>query len=53
MGKEMRFYVNDHYEFTIQDPTLLSGGIGVFARASGDHAVSVSFSDLVIRKPEE
>jgi hypothetical protein len=47
-GKEMRFYVNDQYQFTVRDASLLSGGLGVFARASGEEAMSVNFSALEV-----
>lgn len=48
-GKEMRFFINDTYQFTVRDPLLPSGNIGVFARSAGENAVTVSFSDLVVR----
>ncbi|MDI6696361.1 MAG: hypothetical protein QME21_15045 [Anaerolineales bacterium] len=47
-GREMRFYINGEFQFSVNDPTLLSGGLGVFARASGDDSLSVSFSDLAV-----
>jgi hypothetical protein len=48
--KEMRFFVNDEYQFTINDPMLPSGSVGVFARSRGENAVTVNFSELVIRE---
>jgi hypothetical protein len=48
-GKTMRFFVNDAFQFEVNDPTISSGQIGVFARAAGDSAVTVSFRDLIIR----
>lgn len=47
--KEMRFFINDTYQFTVKDPLLPSGNLGVFARSAGENAVTVSFSDLVVR----
>ncbi len=47
-GKEMRFYVNDEYQFAVRDPALQSGSIGVFIRSAQDNPVSVSFSDLTV-----
>jgi len=47
-GREMRFYINGEFQFSVNDPILLSGGLGVFVRASGDDSVSVSFSDLAV-----
>lgn len=50
-GREMRFYVNDELLFTWNEPALLSGQIGLFARAAGQSPVSVSFSNLQIFEP--
>jgi len=47
-GKELRFFVNGEYQFTLRDPALVSGGLGVYARSSGNTAVTISFSDLVV-----
>lgn len=49
-GRDMRFFVNDVYQFSISDPMLPSGAVGVFARSGNDRAVTVSFSDLVVRE---
>ena len=46
LGKELRFYVNGQYLFTVSDPVLRVGGLGVYARASGDDTMTVNFSDL-------
>lgn len=48
--KELLFYVNDEYQFTVRDPSIVSGSIGVFIRSDGDNTVSISFSDLVIHQ---
>jgi hypothetical protein len=50
VGKEMRFFVNDLYQFTYTDPSISSGLIGVFARSTGNNAVTVNFSNLVVRE---
>jgi len=50
VGNELRFFVNDYYQFTIRDPLLKSGGIGIFARSTTDHALTINFSNLVIRE---
>ena len=47
-GKVMDFYVNDQYQFTIRDPSILSGSLGVFAHSAGENAMSVSFSNLMV-----
>ncbi|HEX9091692.1 MAG TPA: hypothetical protein VF831_09400 [Anaerolineales bacterium] len=48
IGDEMRFFVNGQYQFTIHDPLLASGGVGVFARSTNKKAVTVNFSNLVV-----
>jgi hypothetical protein len=50
-GKHLDFYINDIYQFSVNEPGLLSGLVGVFARASGDSPVSISFSDLAVYQP--
>jgi hypothetical protein len=45
-GLEMRFFVNDEYQFTVRDPLLTYGGFGAFARSASDMAVTVNFSAL-------
>ncbi len=52
VGKEMRFFVNDQFQFSISDPSLPSGALGVFIRAGADSAVTVNFSDLVVYRIE-
>lgn len=49
-GKEIRFFVNQEHLFTIQDPSLNSGTLGVFVRSGGENDLTVSFSELVIRQ---
>lgn len=46
---EMRFFVNNFYQFSVRDPVWKTGLLGIFARSGGNTAVSVSFSDLVVR----
>jgi hypothetical protein len=47
-GREMRFFVNEEYQFTVSDPMLPEGTIGVFARSDGENAVTINYSELVI-----
>ena len=47
-GSEMRFFLNGRFQFSITDPSMPSGGFGVFARAEGDTPLSVLFSDFVV-----
>jgi hypothetical protein len=49
-GEEMKFFINDQYQFTVNDPSLQIGSIGVFARSQGENAVTVNFSELVVRQ---
>jgi hypothetical protein len=47
-GPEMRFYVEGVEVFRTREPLYAGGQIGLFARASGDTPVTVSFSDLKV-----
>ncbi len=48
-GSEMRFFVNDFYLFTANDPVFVNGQVGFFARSTGEDALTVSYQDLTIR----
>lgn len=48
IGSELSLFVNGHYQFSVNDPLLTSGGVGVFARSVNKMAVTVNFSNLVI-----
>lgn len=48
LNNEMRFFINDAYQFTVRDPLLSSGAIGIFARSTGETAVTVNFSNLMV-----
>jgi len=50
IGAEMSFFVNGQYQFSVHDPLLTSGGVGVFARSTNKMAVTVNFSNLVINE---
>ena len=52
-GNEMRFFVDDIQQFTLSDPMLSSGLLGLFARSAGDNAVTVNFSDLIVYEVRE
>jgi hypothetical protein len=47
-GSDLRFFINDEFQFAVNDRILPRGMIGVFARSGGETAVTVSFSDLVV-----
>lgn len=56
-GKDMRFFINDIFLFSAIDSTIKSsesplarGRIGLFVRSASDMAVTVNFSDLIIRQ---
>jgi hypothetical protein len=49
-GNEIRFFINDQYQFSVNDPLLLKGSLGLFARSAGEMAVTVNFSDLVVKE---
>lgn len=48
-GKEMRFFIDDVYQFSASDPVFSSGRLGLYARSAGETPVTVSFSKLVVR----
>jgi hypothetical protein len=47
---ELRVFANDVYQFSVRDPVMRSGKIGVLARAAGDSPVTVNFSNLTVRQ---
>jgi hypothetical protein len=52
MESEMRFFINDVFQFSVMNPSISSGLIGVFARAFGDDPVTVNFSALKVFQAE-
>lgn len=49
VGREMRLFLNERFQFSVSDPSFPSGTIGVYVRSAGSTAAVVSFSDLVIQ----
>lgn len=47
-GSEMRFFVDGVYQFSVRDTLFDRGGVGIFARSSGQTSVSVAFKNMVI-----
>jgi hypothetical protein len=47
-GVEMRFFLNDRYQFSIVDPLFKSGGLGVYLNASSQEGMNISFSNLTV-----
>jgi hypothetical protein len=50
-GRELRFYANGEYLFSISDPSLPKGKIGFFVRSKEGNAVTVNFSKLDVYEP--
>jgi hypothetical protein len=48
VGSEMRFFLNDHYQFAARDPVLHDGTLGFFVFASGATPITASFTDLSV-----
>jgi len=46
VGSDLRFFINDTFQFAVHDRYHTSGLLGVFARSAGENAVTVSFSDF-------
>ncbi len=49
---EIRIFINGNYQISAKTTKDLSGGLGVNARAGGDNAETIVFSDLVIYQVE-
>lgn len=47
-GSEMRFFLNDRYQFTVRDPVLHAGTLGFFIYSSKASSIIASFSDLAV-----
>ena len=48
LGHDLRFFINDTYQYSVRDEAFSSGRIGLYARSTGTTAVTISFSDLVV-----
>ncbi len=47
-GAEMRFYLNDHFQFSVTNNYLRRGSVGVFANSLSPDGMNISFSDLSV-----
>ena len=47
-GREMRFFLNDQFQFSFSDPVLQSGTLGFFVYADRTAPITASFSDLSV-----
>jgi hypothetical protein len=45
-GRDLRFYLNDHFQFTVNDQFFSQGGLGLSIRSEAGNPMSISFSDL-------
>jgi hypothetical protein len=48
LGREMRFYANGEYLFSVSDPSLPAGSLALYARAAGEEMLTVNFSELEV-----
>lgn len=48
LGDELRFFVNDRYLYTIPDPVIGEGALGVYVRTTGADPISVTFRQLEV-----
>ncbi len=48
VAREMRLFLNDHYQFSLLDPVFSHGTIGFFIYANGQTPVTISFSNLAV-----
>lgn len=48
VDRDLRFFINDEFQFAVSDSYHGSGILGVFARSAGENAVTVSFSNLKV-----
>jgi len=46
---ELRIFLNGLFLFSVSDPVISEGAIGVYVRTSGDDPISVNFSQLEVR----
>jgi len=49
-GNEMRFFINDFYQFSVEKLTVPDGMLGIFARSAADTPLTVNFSQLRLRQ---
>jgi hypothetical protein len=47
-GRDLRFFLNDHFQFTVNDQFFSQGGLGVSIRSEDGSPMSISFSNLSV-----
>ena len=45
-GRDLRFYLNDHFQFSVNDGTFPQGSLGVSIRPDSQDSMTVGFSNL-------
>jgi len=50
LGDEIRVFINGDPQFIVFDQELGLGSFGVYARSAGENAVTISFSELIVRE---
>jgi hypothetical protein len=48
VGEDMRLFLNGRYQFSVNERTFPSGGLGVFVRSAGETPTTILFSDLKV-----
>ncbi len=51
VGADMRFFLNDHFQFAVRDTLFRSGQVGLFALSASETSLVVVFSDLEVYEP--
>lgn len=49
-GRELRFFINDVYQFSVSDPAFPRGLLGLYAQSAGSTALTVNFSNLIVQE---
>ena len=47
-GRDLRFFLNDHFQFTINDQFFAQGGLGLSIRSEAGNPMSISFTELSV-----
>lgn len=50
VGDQIYIFINGVQQISVEDRQLSVGSFGVYARSVGDTAVTISFSDLIVRE---
>ena len=49
-GDQLHLFINGDYQTSVRDQQFQRGTFGIYARSAGDSAITVSFTELVIRE---